>query len=270
MHDPQTVAFDIKRPWPRLTTQDFERRTWGRFYWPSWVTIWHVDPERDGTDDSCGWFKRARHGDTKVLAAIRGEFAFSWDADYGGWFDKDGSPLMSTPGIVLDMFYRASRLMFRGRLDKHGWRLGRRFVKRHIMDILHFAENTTDSMDSFIVQKYGPSPREDRIDHAAAIVYGCLLRWSQPWYRHARWHVWHWKIQVHPLQTFKRWAFYRCAKCGRRFAWGYYPTSHSWSGTGPRWFRGEPGVYHGDCSHPLESAKVASAVDLPRPPTGDK
>lgn len=40
MHDPMTVAFEIPRPWPL-------------------VTVWHVDPERDGTDDSCDWFGHA-------------------------------------------------------------------------------------------------------------------------------------------------------------------------------------------------------------------
>lgn len=51
MHDPLTVAFTIPRPWPR-------RANWStrRWYWPALVTVWHVDPETDGTDDSCGWF----------------------------------------------------------------------------------------------------------------------------------------------------------------------------------------------------------------------
>lgn len=241
MHDPMTVAFDIKRPWPRLTRMESERRLYGRFYWPTLITIWHVDPERDGTDDSCGWFLRARHGDAKVLARIRNDFAFHWDATYGGWFDRDGSPLMSTSGIVLDMFRCAAHEHF------GEWGLATRFVREHLMEILHFAENPGDSMHAFVTQKYGPSTRADRIDHAAAIVYGCILRWSQPWYRHARWHVWHWKIQVHPLQWFKRWLFSRCSTCGRRFKYGEAPTTHAWNGTGPRWFRSEPDVHHGAC-----------------------
>lgn len=258
MHDPMTVAFDIKRPWPRLTRPGIERKLYGRFYWPTIVTIWHVDPEKDGTDDSCGWFKRARHGDPAVLEAIRKDFAFHWDASYGGWFDKDGAPLMSTAGIVLQMFFLAARIAFRGTFDRHGWRRGRAFCRRWLFDILGFAENATDSMHSFVVQQYGPSPREERIDHAAAIVYGCILRWSQPWYRHARWHVWHWQIQIHAVQAFKRWAFSRCAKCGSRFRWGYAPVSYGWHGGGPRWFRGEPGVYHADCLRPSVSAEATA------------
>src|SRR5688572_21511285 len=51
MHDPSTVAFDIKYPWPRGA------------YRRSLITVWHEDP-LDFTgkcgarrnDDSCGWF----------------------------------------------------------------------------------------------------------------------------------------------------------------------------------------------------------------------
>lgn len=252
MHDPRTVAFDIKRPWPQLTDAD-SRRTWGRFYWPTWITIWHVDPEKDGTDDSCGWFQRARHLNPAYLARVRSEFAFFWDRDRCCWFRDapDQMPRLSTISITLQMFRLAAKAYYTGRrFDRHGWRGMRRFMRRHLDEVLAFAENPLDSMRPFIEQIYGNTDdsREERIAHAAAIVGACVARWEQPWYRHPRWHVWHWRIQVHPLQLFKRWAFSRCEKCGKGFAYGYAPTSHSWHGTGPRWFRSEPGVFHGDCS----------------------
>jgi hypothetical protein len=232
MHDPQTVAFDIKYPA---------------------VTIWHVDPETDGSDDSCGWFQRARHGDPAVLKRIEREFEFMWDCDRTCWFDKrNGLPQCSTIAITLEMFRRAARAFYDGRrFDQHGWKGSDRLMRRRIVDILAFAENPLDSMRPFIEQVYGPStdPRDERIRDAAATIYGCLLRWTRPWYRHPRWHVWHWRIQVRSVQAFKRWAFSRCSECGRRFTWGYAPTSGNWDSEGPRWFRGEPGVYHSECSH---------------------
>jgi hypothetical protein len=123
MHDPMTVAFDIPNP--------FARR-WGESWFsrPALVTIWHVDPEADGSDDSCGW-------------------------------------------------------CFPGR----------------------------------------------------------------PWWRHPRWHVHHWKIQVHPLQMLNRWLFSRCATCGKGFGWGYAPVASGWHPEGPRWFRSEEGVRHHECAH---------------------
>lgn len=47
MHDPMTVAFEIKLPFRSEKNK-----------YKSLITIWHVDPEKDGSDDSCGWFIR--------------------------------------------------------------------------------------------------------------------------------------------------------------------------------------------------------------------
>lgn len=93
-------------------------------------------------------------------------------------------------------------------------------------------------------------------------VYGALGRryealqnavrvWRQrrrSWWQHPRWHIWHWKIQIHPVQQFKRWAFSRCVKCGKGFSWGYAPVTGQWHSKGPRWFRSEPHVYHETCA----------------------
>ena len=245
MHDPMTVAFDIKRPWPDKRDQEFMGSRWS---WPTLITIWHHDPEIDHTDDSCGWFMRSRHGDPAVLATIIKEFQFHaiWA---GGWFSPEtGMPVRSNHAILLDMFYVAARAHFKGWGDQHGWRRAHRFMQRHLFDILQCAESPSDGMKETFEQHYGPSPLAERIEGYAHIVYGCLLRWERPWYRHPRWHLWHWSIQIHPLQQIKRWLFSRCCKCGKRFPYGYAPVSGSWSGGGPRWFRGEPNVYHANCN----------------------
>lgn len=50
MHDPMTVAFEIRSP--------FKRRSefFPKGYRPSFITIWHKDPCKDGSDNSCDWF----------------------------------------------------------------------------------------------------------------------------------------------------------------------------------------------------------------------
>jgi hypothetical protein len=201
MHDPMTVAWDVKRPWPRFTPADsFARKLYGRLEWPTMLTIWHVDPERDGTDDSCGWFPRSRHGDKAVVKRIKGAFRSEWDGGKASWFDGDGRPQMATPSIVLDMFLRAAQQVHMGRwFDRHGWRGAERFCRKHLVNILRFAGNGTDSFHTFIEQTYGrdedrgtpESRRAERIEEAAHIVYGWILRAERPWYRHPRWHVWH-------------------------------------------------------------------------------
>lgn len=207
MHDPMTVAFEIKRPW----RSEPPSKAWPKGYRKSFITIWHEDPERDGSDDSCAWFKRAKHGVPEVRRKIEGTFAFEWDASYGGWFNTDGSPRFSSSAITLGMFWVAALYHFESDTKKT-----RRFMRRHLFDILHFAENPTDSLHPFTTSKHGTRPRDERIAEAAAIVYGCVLRWSQPWWGHPRWHVHHWRIQVHPWQQLRRRFWDRCCKCGKR------------------------------------------------------
>lgn len=64
-----------------------------------------------------------------------------------------------------------------------------------------------------------------------------------------RWHVHHWRLQIHPLRELRRRLLTRCSWCGgrstRRDA---VDTSHSWDGPRGRWWQGEPGLYHTDCS----------------------
>lgn len=57
MRDPMSVAFEIRYPWRhyKTPTSDFERT-----YRDPFITVWHVDPESDGSDDSCDWFNRKR------------------------------------------------------------------------------------------------------------------------------------------------------------------------------------------------------------------
>lgn len=69
----------------------------------------------------------------------------------------------------------------------------------------------------------------------------------RPWYKHPRWHVHHWQIQIHPIQKLKRRLFSRCEVCGKRFPYGYAPVSRIWGGGGPRWFKNEKGIRHHDC-----------------------
>ena len=70
MHDPLTVAFEIYYPWHWKIFRPSRRElniTKSYKYFEPFITIWHKDPEKDGTDDSCGWFMRSRHGDKKIL-----------------------------------------------------------------------------------------------------------------------------------------------------------------------------------------------------------
>jgi hypothetical protein len=249
MHDPSTLAFDIKYPFKRGG------------YRPSFISIWHVDPDIRGDDDSCGWFKRARHGDKAVLEKIIKRFAFDWDSKFvsdgsgktyfTGYFYPEGEgagmPNMSVTAVGLNLFFVAAGEYFES-TGQSNWKKARKFMQKNLFDIMLFIENPTDSLRDSIVRKWGCSEkREERIRSMASCIYGWILRNQRPWYRHPRWHIHHWKLQIHPLQDFKRWAFSRCCKCGKRFKFGESPISDNWDSTGPLWFRSETGIYHGNC-----------------------
>lgn len=256
MHDPMTVAFDV-----------FPYRWRQRFPWlPHFLTIWHVDPEKDGTDDSCGWFMRSRHGDQKVLERIVRRFEHEWDrvfesgrAVYNcGLFRPDGQPHFSVPGVVLNLFFMAVSEHFDSNGHTNG-RKAKRFMNRNLLDILLFAENTTDSLFDGITRKfeigceedYTDQQRADRIRKMASCIYAWIIRAERPWYKHPKWHFWHWHFQVHHLQQLRRWLLSRCEVCGRGFKWGESPVGH-WDSPPPRRFemlRGERGVRHTGCSN---------------------
>jgi hypothetical protein len=64
-----------------------------------------------------------------------------------------------------------------------------------------------------------------------------------------KWHIHHWKIQVHPLQRLRRAFLTRCEECGRK---GSPNVSHQWDLERGPWWRGERGLYHMECSGLLD------------------
>ena len=176
-------------------------------------TVWHVDPcKGKGGDDTCGWFKRAWHGDEKVLRAIEKRFEFDWDrvfdSDSGnsyfrGYFKPNGDPHLSVQGIVLNLFFDAINEVYKcdGRTN---WKRSKKWMAKHHFEIVMFAENPTDSLFDSITRKFekgcgeehGEREREERIRQMASVIYGWVLRAEQKWWQHPRWHIHHWSIQV--------------------------------------------------------------------------
>lgn len=265
MYDPSTVAWEIKSPFRKVLCEATEYRP-RQYYRSVLVTMWHVDPcKGPGGDDSCGWFKRAHHGDKKVLARIEKAIEFDWDRTFTshssghtyncGLFKPDGHPNLSVIGITLDLFFSAISAYYNAD-GRSNWKKSRRWMQRHLFDLMHFAENPTDSLFDSITRKFEDGcgevqteyVRKDRIHNMACVLYGYILRAEQTWWQHPRWHIHHWKIQVHCVGALKRFLFSRCSKCGGRFKWNESPVSNNWNSTGPLWFRSEQGIYHDRCS----------------------
>ena len=72
-----------------------------------------------------------------------------------------------------------------------------------------------------------------------------VCRYHSAW----RWHVWHWHIQFDSGQRLRRWLLTRCAWCGGKSRRGdMVNCALGWDGPRGHWWRGEPGLYHNDCS----------------------
>lgn len=72
-------------------------------------------------------------------------------------------------------------------------------------------------------------------------------RWHHT--RSWRWHIHHWRLQFPPLQQLRRRLLTRCAWCGGHSRKGDpVNISHQWNGPRAGWWRGEPGLFHQDCS----------------------
>lgn len=184
MHDNSTVAFEIKSPFREKPSMFFPKGD----YRKTLITIWHIDPEKDGTDDSCGWYMRTRHGDKKVLDEIKKDFDYNFKHNY--WFDKDGKQIFSTIGTLVQMYGLATFIYFKKNRKKH-----ERFMRKHLYDIIHSAENPIDCVGDNITNKWRCENIEERFESLANIIYADILNWSRKWYQHPRWHINHWSIQ---------------------------------------------------------------------------
>ena len=247
MHDPLSVAFEIKSPFKTNKSLLFPDG-----YRKSMITIWHCDPEKDGTDDSCGWHISGRHFPKNLIDDIAKEFESEWDNTHKGesgyvyncgWFNPEGENILSVSAIVLNMYVYAAKIALNpdGKIEPGKmWDISWKFVNKNYAQIMYFAENNRDNMRDTIVRKfeigckeeYTKEKRLEMIRRCASIVARDIMRRSRVWYKHPRWHIWHWRIQFHPFQDLKRRYWDKCCECGKR---GFKTSAiGNWSGT-KRW-----------------------------------
>lgn len=226
MHDPLTVAFEIKYPWRQKPS-----KFWPKGYRSSFITIWHRDPEDRArqkglrADDSCGWFTPPTTQEERDAIRKIGE---------GEWSDIFGRRAATAAKkdyayICLEPSYHEAVYWAWRRIKREGtrkvWKFGGRLTRSEEDAVYSLASNPVDNLRSTI----------DGVKDAEAcgdfflLVYRAYLRHRRPWWRHPRWHVWHWRLQIHPLQKLRRRLFDRCVHCGRPFGWNESPTGN-WDG----------------------------------------
>lgn len=247
MYDPSTVAFEIKYPWRRAPSA-----FWPKGHRDTFVTIWHEDPELPSSktglrsDDSCGWFR------PPTTAEEREKFRKIGGEVYSTIFEKqcrtregaDYAHICYEP-TTRDAIYWSWRRIKREHTN-HAWQFGgqRNYLSAaELEEIYSLSSNPVDNLRASVARIQD----QESFSKFFLNVYSLYRRFCRPWYRHPRWHFWHWRLQVHPWQKLRRRLFSRCATCGKPFTYGYSPTTNSWDRERPRWFRSESDVHHMEC-----------------------
>lgn len=278
MHDPMTVAFQIRYPWyairpwtrdaRRKLSRGYDSRTafesmteaeratrdqaWPDGYRNTFVIIWHNDPERDGSDDSCGWSYPNLSGRQKEMLrnAAWGEgrdpyFLRVPDKKWNGTRTEAESLYRGLVLFVADVlripltFDEAARMASRAVHNPDCVDAAGRFCFEHGYHT-NFPDTTPGSK----------ADQRHRQDHFVGVMGGIaseLLRARRPWWRHPKWHVHHWRIQVQPWHTLRRMLFDRCATCGKGFKRGQVVISGCWDTPRPKLFRSTPYLHHEAC-----------------------
>lgn len=261
MHDPSTVAFEIRHPWLKYSRAKAlgERSGFMSGYRAPFITIWHEDPlDFKGKcgcrgDDSCGWFRPpfSKEQGERIIKLGRLHFSMIWGKLHAVQQQRDYARVCYEPSVY-DAIYWTWRAINHSEKKQGVWQYRRErnaLTAAELEEIYMLASNPVDNLRLSMAEVHD----EETCADFFMTVFRCWQRHNRPWYRHPRWHVWHWRIQLHPWQTFRRWAFSRCCKCGKGFAWGYSPMSGSWDHVRPKWFCSEVGSYHHDCNNPADT-----------------
>lgn len=251
MYDPQSVAFDLHYPWPFRGKKDG--------FWPNgrpihFITIWHVDPEKPGcggrADDSCGWFtppstKEERdHWEKIASGCLRDIFPRRAEMAKG---DPNNYAYVCFEPTYREAVYWTWRRIKQESEKKHIWKFGGKRGAYLSTSELEYIECLASSpVDNLRVTIDGVKDENSAADFFM-LVWNAYRRFNRSWWKHPRWHFWHWKLQIHPWQQLRRRLFDRCAHCGKPFI-KECPVSHSWHSKPTRWFRSAEGLYHGECS----------------------
>ena len=218
MHDPMTVICDVNLPWGKHNTL---------------LTLWHKDPEKRGDDDSCNWF--GGNLTSEECAWIEKEANSEWDFVFGKHGDMRNAP--------------ASEVIY-GLWSMIAWRrYRRRMAPKDLFAVVELAGNPNDNLQNLVRRAING---KEEFQELFRVVFRCYKRHSRPWWKHPRFHFWHWKFQIHPWQQFRRWLLTRCATCGGSFRYGESPIAMGWHTPKPQWFRGEVGLHHQKCVHAEE------------------
>lgn len=217
MHDPYTQAFTVGYPWSpwvrrrsrlrdearlRATMTPREAKERAHGWAPPMLVVWHRD--KGGCDGACGWsyprLSDAMRARLKVLAWNESRHPYFLRCRAKEWlYDRSEAEVLYR-GLVLAVadyahipltFEQAARMATRRihSSDEGDFASALCFLPGYHSN---FAEDT-------------PPHREWAFMETVCGIARGLLRERRPWWRHPRFHFWHWRIQVPAWQRLRRW-----------------------------------------------------------------
>lgn len=201
MHDPKTIAFEIYLGSKRKKNGDYKRPL---------ITIWHNDPENDGTDDSCGWlFPKITKEENEYLDRVaKNQYSQMFTKRIALKENKSYAYLcydQDVYGVIYWMWRH-----FNKKFNKVVWQYGKPLSNKELNYIYELA---TNPVDNFQHRKFS---NEKEFRGMIYLIYRNWKRFHRKWYQHPKWHIHHWNIQFHPFQNLKRRYWDKCCKCGKR------------------------------------------------------
>lgn len=244
MHDPLHVAFEIRWPFPR-------RESWRR---PRLLVIWHRDPERDGSDDSCSTRKRLSIANKSLIECVAGEEARH------PWFLRERAKEPSSPAdaeaLLRGALWNYGRMLKLDRWSLWHRRLTLAKVERLACELIHCsADNVRSSLcllpgwhtndrnpdgppateldiddadghereynrpadDVRYPQKASEWGRRNAAESFVRMIVRILSRHTALWWQEPKWHVHHWRLQFPLWQWFRRRFIERCSICRKKY-----------------------------------------------------
>ncbi len=259
MHDPSSLAWRICFPW--------YHNGLGMRHWSTFIEVWHLDPETDGTDNSCdhvGWKKQPPPDVERELQSMA-----DWESRYPFYFGNphcgagDAAVLLYNFWVAISWrsnyrkpwWKRVLLARHRRKIPSHMWAKAVRYCGSESDNVLSiFRPDEKELIPRELVDKYDGTRRVSKPSLLPEDAYRKFKRcWQflasecRPWYEAPKWHVHHWQIRIPMIAQLKRWLFTSCCRCGKRFKYGEAPTTNNWNSEGPRWFKGETDMYHSNC-----------------------
>lgn len=249
MFDPLTVAFEIKYPWRKYKPGD---KQFPDGYRDTFITVWHDDPQTGGMDDSCGFEYPRIPKDLQdrimqeVAIESQTQEFYRVESEIETFMDEGEEVSVVRekwfPKFSLEFMIESVYLFLLWRLFKKHLLLG------DIQKICYLKSNPGDSFQYFVDLSLGQGEVTYLQRSDIESFYFCVVRQilyvRRKWWRHPKWHIHHWKLQIHPLQKLRRFLFSRCDVCGGRFKWGEIVYSQA---PKRRW-QGERTVRHDHCT----------------------